>query len=62
MSFGISVGIRVTGFLNYTYFVLGGNMFKMKKSLWLLASWNNNNNNNNIYLTAIGFSPGGSGF
>jgi hypothetical protein len=21
-----------------------------------------NNNNNNIYLTAIGFSPGGSGF
>jgi hypothetical protein len=23
---------------------------------------NNNNNNNNIYLTAIGFSPGGSGF
>ena len=21
----------------------------------------NNNNNNNIYLTAIGFSPGGSG-
>ena len=23
---------------------------------------NNNNNNNNIYLTAIGLSPGGSGF
>ena len=23
---------------------------------------NNNNNNNNIYLTAIGFSPGGSRF
>jgi hypothetical protein len=22
----------------------------------------NNNNNNNIYLTAIGLSPGGSGF
>ena len=24
--------------------------------------YNNNNNNNNIYLTAIEFSPGGSGF
>ena len=24
--------------------------------------YNNNNNNNNIYLTAIGLSPGGSGF
>jgi hypothetical protein len=23
---------------------------------------NNNNNNNNIYLTAIGLSPGGSGY
>jgi hypothetical protein len=23
---------------------------------------NNNNNNNNIYLTAVGLSPGGSGF
>jgi len=23
---------------------------------------NGNNNNNNIYLTAIGLSPGGSGF
>jgi hypothetical protein len=26
------------------------------------SSLYNNNNNNNIYLTAIGFSPGGSGF
>jgi hypothetical protein len=24
--------------------------------------YNNNNNNNNIYLTAVGLSPGGSGF
>jgi len=27
-----------------------------------LMSEGNNNNNNNIYLTAIGFSPGGSRF
>lgn len=39
MSFRISVGIRAIGFLNYTYFVLDGNIFKMEKSLWLLASW-----------------------
>jgi len=26
------------------------------------TNYNNNNNNNNIYLTAIGFSPGGSRF
>jgi hypothetical protein len=28
----------------------------------IIAYNNNNNNNNNIYLTAIGSSPGGSGF
>jgi hypothetical protein len=26
------------------------------------TDYNNNNNNNNIYLTAVGLSPGGSGF
>jgi hypothetical protein len=30
--------------------------------LSLVNNNNNNNNNNNIYLTAVGLSPGGSGF
>jgi hypothetical protein len=28
----------------------------------ICGDFNNNNNNNNIYLTAVGLSPGGSGF
>ena len=44
-------------------------IFFLHKSAWKIshskknwARYNNNNNNNNIYLTAIGLSPGGSGF
>jgi len=36
--------------------------FSFVPSHYTVQQNNNNNNNNNIYLTAIGFSPGGSRF
>jgi hypothetical protein len=35
---------------------------KLNKDLLIEHKYNNNNNNNNNILTAIGLSPGGSGY
>jgi hypothetical protein len=53
--------------LNYTVTAtwprsVGGMLTYRRTPAFDTVGNNNNNNNNNIYLTAVGLSPGGSGF